>query len=126
MTRLVPLTSLIAALSSLGALVYLLIGMSCRRSTTIVISWPVGYVMHRPVYVESDSALISLPDGLSILVFSRGDKRFATVLDVYSGGDVYVTLKEDDFCPLLTARESRPSLRKDTRAMEGTASGGQR
>lgn len=87
-----------------------LAGLACANKPTALLqlSWPEGFDIESPGDDNPyDNAHFTVPLGVNTFVFKRGSKRFAAVLNIASGGEIYVSLKESELVPVQDVQELR-------------------
>lgn len=87
-----------------------LVGLACANKPTALLqlSWPEGFDIESHEGNNSyDNAHFTVPLGVNTFVFKRGSKRFATVLNIASGGEIYVSLIESELVAIQDVQELR-------------------
>ena len=87
-----------------------LVGLACANKPTALLqlSWPEGFDIESHENDNSyDNAHFTVPLGVNTFVFKRGSKRFAAVVNVESGGEIYMSFKESDLLPVADVQELR-------------------
>lgn len=64
--------------------------------------------------VGEGSVSLNLPKGVQILEFEKKGKRYAAVIDVATGGEIYWSLHKEDIVPVVKMWESGYPEPKDT------------
>jgi len=79
-----------------------------QTTTHVHISLPTGY--SSPQYsAGKDGSPISdyFGDGIHTIMLRKGEKSYMCAINVFGGGEAYVSLRETDLCPVVDAMEMR-------------------
>lgn len=93
----------------LASIILLYVIVGCGSSEALVhITYPREFTLEeRSVLEGKGSASLNLRPGRQTISFTRNGETFAAVLDIQSGGEIYVSLESKDICHVKAVREVR-------------------
>ena len=104
------MTRFLFSIFSLGALFTCLVfGTGCHHAdkTAVTVTYPSHLKPEAPSRWRAYGLQYMAEPGLDIVTFKEGTRRAAAILNVGTGGDIYVSIDEEDVVPVLVPRRRK-------------------